>query len=269
MSGKQPESEVASRRDRRTAIVTGASAGIGAAIAKSLARLGWRVAIGARRRDRLEAVARELREEGGSAFSHPLDVSSAESVESFFDASEKEFGPADVVVSNAGLCIPGRLHELRPEDLRSEVATNLLGAMFVARRAIPPMLDAGGGGDLVFVSSDNARAPRPWQAAYSASKVGVEWLARALQMELEGTGIRSTIIRPGATQSEFGRSWPRDVIRKVLESWKHFGLQRDLAFLPAEAVARAVVVAVTTPRGVHLDTIQIQPEAKPVAARES
>ncbi len=252
----------------RSALVTGASSGIGAATARAFGGLGWRVALGARRREPLEAVAKQVREAGGLAFAHPLDVASPDSVDRFFGAAEKEHGTADVVVSNAGQCIPGRLHELRPEQLESEVATNLLGAMYVARRAIPALLERGQGGDLVFISSDNARVPRPWQAAYSASKVGVEWLAKTLRMELEGTGIRAIIIRPGPTQTEFGRDWPPDTIRKVLEDWKRFGLQRDLAFMPAAEVARAVVVAVTTARGVHLDTIQIQPEAD-ISTREN
>jgi NADP-dependent 3-hydroxy acid dehydrogenase YdfG len=251
---------------KRTAAVTGASSGLGAATACALAALGWRVAIGARRADRLAQVAAEITAAGGEPFVHPLDVTDAASVDAFFAAAESAFGTIGVVVSNAGISIPGLLHETTPENLTKEVATNLLGAMFVARRAIQGMLASDGatvrakGADLVFISSDNVRAPRPYQVGYSASKSGVESLAQTLRMELEGTGIRTTIVRPGPAASEFGWDWDQALLARILESWQRLGLQRHLEFMPAEAVANAVVTAVTAPRGVQLDIIQIHPE---------
>jgi NAD(P)-dependent dehydrogenase (short-subunit alcohol dehydrogenase family) len=243
----------------RTAVVTGASAGTGACIARSLARLGWRVGIGARREDRLEQVAKAVREVGGTPFACPLDVSEPRSVSDFFDATEQEFGRIDVVVSNAGICLPGLAHEVGTEDLEAEITTNLLGPMYVARRALPRMIEQRSG-DLVFISSDTARAPRPFQAGYSASKAGLESYARTLAMELEGTGLRVTTIRLGPTATEFGRDWPPAMLRRVLESWKHFGLQRNLAFMDPDVVATAVVHAVTAPKGATLASIELQPE---------
>jgi NADP-dependent 3-hydroxy acid dehydrogenase YdfG len=246
---------------RRVAVVTGASAGIGAAIARALGELGWVVGLGARRRDRLEAVAKEVEAVGGHPFLHELDVADAASVSAFFDAVEAEAGPADVVVNNAGIDIPGLFHEADPEDLEREVRTNLLGPMFVCRRAVPPMIESGRGGDLVFISSHATRDHRPAQAAYGATKAGLEHLARTLGLELEGTGIRSTIIQVGATRSEFHAGWDQSKIIDLLKYWKRFGVQRHLAMMPAESVARAVVLAVTTPKGTHLGTIEVQPEA--------
>lgn len=246
---------------RRTAIVTGASAGIGAAIARALGELGWTVALGARRRDRLEVVAKEVEVAGGVAFIHALDVADPVSVATFFDAVEGEAGPADVVVNNAGVDVPGLFHESDPADLEREVRINLLGPMFVCRRAVPTMIESGRGGDLVFISSHATRDHRPAQAAYGATKAGLEHLARTLGLELEGTGIRSTIIQVGATRSEFHAGWEQDKIIDLLKYWQRFGVQRHLAMMPAESVARAVVLAVTTPRGTHLGTIEVQPEA--------
>ena len=243
----------------RTAVVTGASAGMGACIARSFARLGWRVGLGARREDRLEQVAGDVREAGGTPFACPLDVSVPRSVADFFAATEAQFGSIDIVVSNAGICIPGLAHEVGTEDLAVEVTTNLLGPMYVARRAIPSMIERRSG-DLVFISSDTARAPRPFQGGYSASKAGVEIYARTLAMELEGTGIRVSTIRMGPTATEFGRDWPPAVTKRILESWKHFGLQRNLAFMDPEVVATAVVHAVTAPKGATLASIELQPE---------
>lgn len=249
----------AGEREARTALVTGASSGIGAAIARAFGALGWRVALGARREDRLAEVAREVEAAGGKAFAHQLDVTSAASIDAFFDAAEVAHGPADVVVNNAGIGLPRLLHEAAVAELRRELDTNLLGPMLVARRAIPPLLELGRG-DLVFISSLNAVAPRTFQAAYTASKAGLEGLARVLQMELEGTGVRSTIVRPGPTGSEFGAHYGGEMARRLLESWKYWGIMRQLHWMYPEHVARAVVACVTAPRGTHFDVIEVLPE---------
>jgi len=245
--------------ESRTVVVTGASSGIGEATARALGALGWPVAIGARRIDRLKEIAGTIERAGGSAFHHPLDVSVPQSIDDFFDAVEKELGSADVVVNNAGVGIPRLLHEADVEELQTEIAINLLGPMLVSRRAIPAMVEKGRG-DLVFISSHNAVAPRTFQAGYTASKAGVEGLARVLQMELEGTGVRSTIVRPGATGSEFGASYGPELSRRILASWKHWGIIRQLHWMPAESVARAVVSVLTAPPGMHLDLVQVMPE---------
>jgi NADP-dependent 3-hydroxy acid dehydrogenase YdfG len=244
---------------RRVAVVTGASAGMGVAIAEALAALDWRIAIGARRSERLAEVALRIRAGGAEVFAHALDVSDARSVDRFFDAVEAEMGEVDVAVNNAGVCIPGLLHEVPAESLEAEIATNLLGPMYVARRCIPSMTRRGAG-DLVFISSDNARAPRTYQAGYSASKSGVEALARVLAMELERTGVRVSTIRMGPVSSEFGHDWDADIVKRVLASWKHFGLQRGLAFMKPESIGAAVVAAVTAPRGTIIAKIELQPE---------
>jgi NADP-dependent 3-hydroxy acid dehydrogenase YdfG len=246
---------------RRTAIVTGASAGIGRAIAPALGALGWAVAVGARRVDRLHETAGEVEAVGGQAFAHRLDVTDAASIDEFFDAAEQALGPADVLVNNAGMAVPGELHRVSVDELRREVATNLLGPMLMSRRAIASMLDRGAGGDLVFISSDATRNARPRMATYSATKAGVELLARSLSMELEGTGIRSTTVRLGPTLSEFGLGWDPEQLEELMGFWPHYGLQRHPGLLDAPAVARAVVFAVTAPEGMHLDTIEVQPEA--------
>jgi NADP-dependent 3-hydroxy acid dehydrogenase YdfG len=249
----------------RTALVTGASSGLGAAIARALGALGWSVAIGARGLDRLEAVAKEVEAGGGRAFAHRLDVSIPESIESFVDAAEAHFGPIDTIVSNAGVSIPGRLDELSVDEIRRELDTNLLGPMVLTRRVVPGLVERGRG-DLVFVSSQNAVVPRPLQLGYTAGKTGLEAMVRVLQMELEGTGVRATTIRPGPSHSRFGRDWDPGIIQRILASWQRWGVLRHHQYLPAEATAGAVVAAVTAPPGTHFDLIQINPEGPPQAA---
>jgi NAD(P)-dependent dehydrogenase (short-subunit alcohol dehydrogenase family) len=165
-----------------------------------------------------------------------------------------------VVVSNAGLSIPGLLHELDTADIEREVATNLTGPMLVARRAIPAMRKAKRG-DLVFVTSLNAVLPRVLQVPYTATKSGLEAAIQTMQMELEGTGVRATIVRPGPTASDFGLSWSPEQVQAAVDSWGRWGSLHHLNTLPAEAVANAVIQAATAPRGTRLDLIQLNPEA--------
>lgn len=253
-------SRSAQATSHRVAVVTGASSGIGAAVARALGALGWSVAMGARRVDRLEELAPGIIAAGGKPFVHVLDVANAGSVDAFFAAVESALGIPDVIVSNAGIGIPGMLHELSVEDLERELHTNLLGPMLVVRRALPAMMRSPGG-DLVFITSLNTVAPRPLQVGYSASKAGLEAMALTLQMELEGTGIRSTIIRPGPTLTDFGSAWKPEMITRVLSSWQERGIMRHMETLPPESVAAAVVHVVTAPAGTRFDIIQINPEA--------
>jgi len=242
----------------RTAFVTGASSGIGAATARALGARGFAVALGARRTERLEEVARDVERAGGRAFFCALDVRDADSIDAFFDAAESALGPADVVVSNAGVGFARLLGEYTAEELRTELDTNLLGPMLVARRAAPGMVERGAG-ELIFVSSLNAVAPRTFQAGYTASKAGLEGFVRVLQMELEGSGVRASVVRPGPTGSEFGAGYGAERSRRILASWKHWGVMRELHWMDAERVADAIVTVATTPSGMHLDVVQVVP----------
>jgi NADP-dependent 3-hydroxy acid dehydrogenase YdfG len=246
--------------DRRNAIVTGASSGVGAAIAEAFGKLGWSVAIGARRVERLADTAKNVKTAGGRAVLAHLDVTRADSIEEFFAAAERTLGPIDVVVNNAGLGVPGRIHEIPINEIEAELATNLLGSMLVTRRALPSMIERRHG-DVVFVSSMNSVSPRPFQAGYTAAKAGVEGFAAALRMDLEGTGVRAITLRLGPTHSEFGYSWNTDTMGRVLESWQRWGFLRHHDMLDAVRAAEAIVAAVTAPRGVQFDLVQLNPEA--------
>jgi len=255
--------------ESRTALVTGASSGLGAAMAVELAALGWKLAIGARRPDRLAETEAKAREAGAAeVHAGPLDVTEESSVEAFFEAVEKTLGPADVIVNNAGASRVHWLEETDPAWLRSEVETNLIGPMLVTHRALRPLLAARAAGDIVMITSDAVRRPRPGQLAYGASKAGLENYADALSLALEGSGVRVTKVRVGPALSEFGVSWDMspEVHQKRVDYWASYGLRDgrmlakgQLGLLMPEDVARAVVHAVTQPRHVMLDTIEIQP----------
>lgn len=249
-----------SQPDRRPAVVTGASSGIGAATALALAAAGYPVALGARRTDKCEEVAAQVREAGGEAVVHALDVTDADSVATFAEKVTAELGDIEVVVSNAGAVGPGTIHEVDTERFAHELDLNIVGAHRLVRAFVPGMVERRRG-DIVFVSSDVAVRARPFMSSYAAGKWGLEGLAHAMQMELEGTGVRASIVRPGPTWSEMGSDWDVDEAAFVLNQWVRFGQARHPHFLKPAAIADAITTVVSAPRGVHLNLIEVSPEA--------
>ena len=246
--------------DRRPVVVTGASAGIGASTARLLASRGYPVALGARRTDRLADLVAQIRADGGEAVAHALDVSSDESVALFAEKVAADLGDIEIVVSNAGMTAPGTVHEIASQRFADELDVNLVGAHRVAHAFVPGMVERRRG-DLVLISSDVAVRARPFMAGYAAGKWGLEGMAAAMQMELEGTGVRVSLVRPGPTWSEIGSEWPADEGAKVLEGWVRFGLARHPHFMKPTALAEAIHTVVSAPRGVHLSLIDVNPEA--------
>jgi NADP-dependent 3-hydroxy acid dehydrogenase YdfG len=245
---------------RRPAIVTGASSGIGQAAAIALAEAGHPVVLGARRVEVCEVTAEQIRAAGGEAAAVALDLTDAASIRAFTAAAEAQFGPIEVLVSNAGEVLPTLAHETDPDAFEAQLHVNLLGAQRLVGLVVPGMVDRRRG-DVVFVTSDVVREPRPRMASYVTAKWGLEGLARAMQLELEGTGVRASIIRPGPTTTGQGSTWDPREINAVLEQWAHHGLMRHDGYLRPQQVADTIVTMVTTPRGTHLTMIEIQPEA--------
>jgi len=245
---------------RRPAVVTGASSGIGAATALALAAAGHPVALGARRTDRCDEVATQIRDAGGEAVVHALDLRDPVSVKAFTAAVVADLGDVEVVVSNAGAVSPGVIHEVDSDRFDDEIDLNLVGAHRLVRAFVPAMVERRRG-DFVFVSSDVAVRARPFMSSYAAGKWGLEGLATAMQMELEGTGVRASIVRPGPTWSEMGADWDDAAAGEVIEQWVRFGLARHSHFLKPTAVADAITTVVSAPRGVHLNLIEVSPEA--------
>jgi NADP-dependent 3-hydroxy acid dehydrogenase YdfG len=250
---------------RRAAAVTGASSGIGAATALALAAAGHPVALGARRAGKCEELAAAIRAGGGEAVALPLDVTDDDSVKAFAVAAADQLGPVEVLVSCAGEVEAGLVHELDPAEFARQVEVNLIGAHRVASVVMPAMV-ARRRGDVVFVSSDVVRAPRPRMGAYVAAKNAVDGMARAMQMELEGTGVRVSVVRPGQTMTGMGMDWDAAAVQAVLDDWVRWGLARHPHFLRPEDVAAAVMAIVSTPRGAHITLLEIEPEAPIEAA---
>ncbi len=252
--------EFPSHPDRRPAIVTGASSGIGAATATALSAAGFPVVLAARRVDRLEELAKVIRANDGEVAVVRLDVTDDESVGAAFAAAQQAMGDIEIVVSNAGDMVPAPAESADTATFLRQLDTNLVGAHRLVIEGLAPMI-ARRRGDIVLVTSQNAATPRPLVAAYNSSKAGLESFGRTLQMELEGTGVRASIVRPGPTFTEMGWSWAPDLIDRCLKDWKRWGLLRHHQYLPAESIAAAVVNVVAAPRGTHLSLVEVNPEA--------
>jgi NADP-dependent 3-hydroxy acid dehydrogenase YdfG len=245
---------------RRHAVISGASSGIGTATAIALAELGHPVTLGARRVKECEVIAEKIRANGGSAYAHYLDVAESDSVDEFVAAAENEFGPTEIAVSGAGDLEFSQVHAMDPERFLAQVQVHLVGAHRLVHRILPGMLERQRG-DFVVIGSDCADSPRPRMGAYNAAKTGLEAMARQMRMELEGTGIRASVVRPGPTQTAMGWNAPQDDIGALLADWAKWGFARHPYFLRASNIAAAVVAVVSAPRGAHLVLVEVQPEA--------
>jgi NADP-dependent 3-hydroxy acid dehydrogenase YdfG len=252
--------------DRRPALIAGASSGIGAATAQALARGRFPVALGARRLDECQRLASVINSEGGEAVAAALDVCDDACVHAFVKAAADALGPPEVLVCSAGDIEVGATHELSPAVFERQVQVHLLGVHRLVAAVTPGMVERRRG-DIVLVSSDTVRVPRPQMGAYIAAKHGIEGMARAMQMELEGTGVRVGLVRPGPTLTGMGSTWDAGALAGLLDEWSRWGLTRHWHFLRPADVAAAVTAMVTTPRGAHLTLIEIEPEAPPLRER--
>ena len=245
---------------RRPAVVTGASSGIGAATAKALAEGGHPVVLGARRLEASMEVVDAITAQGGEAAAFALDLAQPDSITAFAKQAADAFGPIEVLISNAAQIRPGGALETSPEDFEEVVRVNLGGAHRLVHAFGPGMVERRRG-DLIFVTSDVVAHPRPRMSAYVSSKWGLEGFVTTLAMELEGTGVRATVVRPGPTLTGMGMDWDPTITGDVLSEWVRWGLARHSAFMRPEGVAAAIAHAVNTPRGTHLSVVEVQPEA--------
>jgi NADP-dependent 3-hydroxy acid dehydrogenase YdfG len=246
--------------ERRPAIVAGASAGIGEATAIELASRGFPVALGARRVEKLEDIVGKINAEGGEAVGFHLDVTDPSSVKSFVAQAEDALGEIEVMVAGAGDTYFGKLADISTDEFDSQLQIHLVGANRLATAVLPGMLERQRG-DLIFVGSEVALRQRPHMGAYGAAKAALVAMVNNLQMELEGTGVRASIVHPGPTKTSMGWSLPADLIGPALEDWAKWGQARHDYFLRASDLARAITFVAETPRGGYIANMELQPEA--------
>jgi len=174
---------------------------------------------------------------------------------------------SEVLVTGAGDTYFGRLHEIDTAAFESQVQIHLIGANQLATAVLPGML-ARRRGDLIFVGSDVALRQRPHMGAYGAAKAALVAMVTNLQMELEGTGVRASIVHPGPTKTAMGWSLPAEFIGPALEDWAKWGQARHNYFLRASDLARAITFVAETPRGGFVVNMELQPEAPLAEATE-
>jgi NADP-dependent 3-hydroxy acid dehydrogenase YdfG len=227
------------------AVVTGASRGIGEAVARSLAAAGARVALVARGRDALEKLANEL---GAGSFAAPCDLADAGAVHAAAAMIGATFGaPPHIVVNNAGLFRVGAVQEIAPDDFKAMLDLNVFAPYLFVREFLPAML-AARRGHVVSIGSVADRSAYPGNAGYSASKFGARALHEILRAETKGTGVRATLVSPSATDTSIWDGLPAE---------KRGNYPKAADMLRADDVARAVHYAVTQPPTVNVDELRL------------
>ncbi len=221
----------------KVALVTGASSGIGAACARAFAREGARVALLARRRERLELLADEIEASGGAALALPADVADAAMVRDAVSQTLARWGRIDVLVNDAGYGFLGSVEVTTPDDFRRIFAVNVIGAVLATQAVLPAMKEARRG-HIINISSVIGRRGVPQRAAYAVTKFGIVGFSEALRMEVREHGIHVTVVYPGFTRTEF----------QEVEIKKEVRLMPSGPIQSPEKVAHAIVRAVRRPR---------------------
>ena len=227
---------------RRTALITGASRGIGKACALAIGAGGHRVALAARSLDKLEEVAREVREAGGEAFAVQVDLSISESIADGFKKVSEEFGRIDILINNAGITKDGLALRMKRADWETVLNTNLSGAFYAIQQVLPGMVRERWG-RIVNISSIVGEMGNPGQVNYAASKAGLIGLTKALAKEVGSRNVTVNAVAPGYIETDMTLSLPAELKQKMIDETpvKRMGTAEDIAaavkFLSSEEAA--------------------------------
>jgi 3-oxoacyl-[acyl-carrier protein] reductase len=230
----------------QTALITGASRGIGLAIARRLGQLGVNIAVSARNAARLEEASARLRQEGIHTLAIPADVTRAEQVYQLVDTTTKSFGAIDILVNNAGVGRFAPVQEFSEADWDILLDTNLKGVFLVSRSVIPQMISRGRG-HIINVSSLAGKNAFPGGGVYCASKWGLQGLTFCMAEDLRGYGIRVAAVCPGSVATDFGPHTGKDPAK----------------MLQAEDVAHAVAMVLTEGPQSFISEVLLRPTQKP------
>ncbi|MBL7234725.1 SDR family oxidoreductase [Komagataeibacter oboediens] len=237
----------------KVVVVTGASSGLGEATVRRLAADGAKIVIGARRLEKLEALASALSLGDGAAVR--TDVTQPEQVQALVDQAVKLHGRIDVIINNAGLMPQSLLEKLRVDDWNRMIDVNLKGTLYGIAAALPHM-KAQKSGQIINVSSVAGHKVGPGSAVYSATKTAVRVISEGLRQEVKPYNIRTTVISPGAVATELPESVKdTDTAKAIKEFYEQYAI-------PADSFARAVVFAMSQPEDVDINEILFRPTAQ-------
>jgi NADP-dependent 3-hydroxy acid dehydrogenase YdfG len=240
--------------DGKVAAITGASSGIGEATAVALANEGAAVALGARRKDRLESLADAISSDGGRAMAIEADIADEEQARAFVRGAADELGRLDILVNNAGLMLLGPVEGVESDQWRRMVDVNVLGLLYCTQEAMPLIRDSGGG-HIVNVSSVAGRHARFGAAVYNLTKFGVTGFSEALRQEALNSNIRVTAVEPGFVDTELQGHNEHPMVVEATEKMR----EQIGKVLEAEDIARAILYAVSQPEHVNVNEVLIRP----------
>ncbi|MEB2845687.1 SDR family oxidoreductase [Endobacterium cereale] len=233
----------------KVVLITGASSGIGVGIAHELAKAGATVVLGARRTDRLDEVANEIRAAGGKVLTRKLDVTDRADVAAFADAARQEFGRVDVIVNNAGVMPLSLMSSLKVEEWDRMIDVNIKGVLYGIAAVLPDMT-ARGSGQIINIASVGALSVSPTAAVYCATKYAVRAISDGLRQENDK--LRVTCIHPGVVESELASTITDPVAVEGMKTYRAIALQPD-------AIGRAVRFAIEQPEDVDVNEIVVRP----------
>ena len=241
----------------KVVVITGASSGLGAATARLLASQGASVVLGARRVERLESLAEELKAGGGKALAVATDVTDRAQVEKLVNAAVETFGRVDVVLNNAGLMPLAPLERLKTDEWDRMIDVNFKGTLNGIAAALPRMKKQKSG-HIINVASVYGHKVGPGAAGYCATKVAVRALSEGLRQEVKPYNIRTTVISPGAVATELlDHISEKDIADTVREHVNEIAI-------PADSFARMVAFAISQPEDVDINEILFRPTAQPL-----
>lgn len=238
----------------KVVVITGASSGIGEATARLLASKGARVVLGARRIERLEKLASDIRAAGGVADVLALDVTDPQSVQAIIDFAVQRHGRVDVLINNAGVMPLSKLEALKVNEWNQMIDVNIRGVLHGIAAALP-LMQRQRAGQIINIASIGAYAVSPTAAVYCATKYAVRAISEGLRQEVGGD-IRVTVIAPGVTESELAESISDEGGRAEMREFRKIAIGAD-------AIARAIAYAIEQPADVDVSELIVRPTASP------
>ena len=235
-------------------VITGASSGLGESTARLLAASGAKVALGARRKDRIDALVKDITAKGGSAIGFKTDVTKRSDVEALVKGAMDKYGRIDVIVNNAGIMPIAPLAALKVEEWDRMIDVNIKGLLYGVAAALPIMQKQKQGHIINIASVAGFKVFAPGGTVYSATKFAVRAVTEGLRMEHKADNIRATIISPGAVASELPESSSEEATRENMREFYKIAI-------PADSIARAIAYAIEQPAEVEIDEIVIRPTA--------
>ncbi|WP_340030053.1 SDR family oxidoreductase [Paenibacillus sp. FSL H7-0940] len=236
----------------KVVVITGASSGIGESTARLLAQHGAHVVIGARRMERLEALASSIRLEGGSVEYHSLDVTRLEEMQTIVDLAQTRYGRIDVILNNAGVMPLSPLESLKVDEWNRMIDVNIRGVLHGIAAGLPVMKKQGFG-QFINIASIGAYAVSPTAAVYCATKYAVRAISEGLRQEVGGD-IRVTLVSPGVTESELADTISDEEARDLMKEYRRISIS-------ASAIAQSILFAISQPAEVDVNEIVVRPTA--------